>query len=75
MVEGVCWDCPDSGSIEKFLTIGKNQTAESETQDELITWMEGAYTEVKRVVAESKDRERKICMEWEKVVSQQSRTC
>ena len=53
--------------------IGKNQAADSEPQDELITWMEGAYAEVERVVAVNKDRERKICMEWEQVVSQQSR--
>ena len=77
MVEGVYWDCLDSGNLGGILTIGKNQTANSETQDELITWMEGACTEVERAVAgveaEKQDRERKICMEWEQVVSQQSR--
>jgi len=60
--------------IRGFLTsIGKNQTADSEMQDELITWMEAACTKVERVAEERRDQERKIRAEWEHALSQ-SRT-
>ena len=51
-----------------ILTIGKNQTADPQPQDELIVWMKGAYDEVERVLAKQGDVERQRSAEWASIV-------
>ena len=60
-----------------ILTIGKNQTADPQPQDQLIIWMEDAYKKVEEAIATEKqrdnDEELRRSAEWADVI-QRSRT-
>ena len=60
-----------------ILTFGKNQTADPQPQDQLITWMEDAHKKFEMVIATQKqediDEELRRSAEWASVI-QRSQT-